>query len=227
MKSAKLGNEAITAPVLLLVEGEDEEYLVQKMCEHWFPGRMASIDIECVRGADKFPGRFKALKVRSHGPLAVVGVIADSEDAPLATAQRWANLFAEVEPVIQRSCQLLQLPNAREPGAFEALVLQALDADPIAVCALGFRDCVAPHIGARTLAKKDKIAVQAWLSASLGGAYGNVFKAQKTQPETALLDYDHAAFAPIKQFIEDLLTIADNASKEGNGHWSGPADVRR
>ena len=48
MKSVKLGNEAITAPVLLLVEGQDEEYLVQKMCQHWFKDRAKLIDIECV-----------------------------------------------------------------------------------------------------------------------------------------------------------------------------------
>jgi hypothetical protein len=216
MKFAKLGNEAITAPVLLLVEGADEGYLVPKMCEHWFPGRAALIEIECVDGADKFPARFKALKVRSLGLLQVVGVITDSEENPQATAQRWANLFAEVEPLIKRPCKKLQLPHEEKPGAFEALVLQALEADPIAVCALGFRDCVTQHTGARTLAQKDKVAVQAWLSASLGGAYGNVFKAQKKYPEKVLLDYDHAAFASIKQFIEDLLSIAENLSQKGH-----------
>lgn len=208
MKSVKSGNEAITAPVLLLVEGEDEEYLVQKMCEQWFPEHVASIDIECVRGAANFPRRFKALKVRSLGPLQVVGVITDSEDFPLATAQRWVDLFAEVEPLIQRQCKKLQLPNEEESGAFEGLVLQALGADPVAECAISFRDCVTPHIGVKTHAQQDKIAVQAWLSASLGSAYGNVFKAQERHPGRALLDYGHAAFAPIKQFVEGLLDTA-------------------
>nr|WP_315244619.1 DUF3226 domain-containing protein [uncultured Albidiferax sp.] len=212
MKSA----EGITAPVLLLVEGKDEEYLVQKMCEHWFPARAANIDIECVDGADNFPRRFKALPSRSRDSLRVVGVITDSEEDPQATARRWIDLFAEVEPAIKRPCKKLQLPHQDKPGAFEALVLQALQADPIAVCALGFRDCVTQHTGARTLAQQDKIAVQAWLSASLGGAYGNVFKAQKKYPEKVLLDYDHAAFAPIKQFIEDLLSVAENSSQGGN-----------
>lgn len=211
MKSVKLGNEAITAPVLLLVEGEDEEYLVQKMCEHWFPARVAHIDIECVRGADNFPSRFKALKVRSLGPLQIVGIIADSEDDAKATAQRWMDLIAEVAPQIRCPCKSLQLPSDQEAGAFEALVLQALAADPVAACALNFRDCVTPHIGDRTLAQKDKIAVQAWLSASLGGAYGNVFKAQEKYPQRALLDYDHQAFAPIKQFVEGLLSLVDDS----------------
>lgn len=216
MKSVKLGNEAITGPVLLLVEGEDEEYLVQKMCEHWFPDRADRIDIECVHGADNFPRRFKALPFRSHGPLRIVGVITDSEDDPRATEQRWIDLFAEVQALIHQPCKKLQLPHVEKPGAFEALVLQALGSDPTAACALGFRDCVTPHIGIRTLAQKDKIAVQAWLSASLGGAYGNVFKAQKKYPEKVLLDYDHAAFASIKQFIEDLLSIAENSPQDGN-----------
>lgn len=215
MKSVKLGHEAITAPVLLLVEGEDEEYLVREMCQRWFPEHMAKIDIECVHGAANFSSRYKALRVRSLGPLQVVGVITDSEDFPQATAQRWINLFAEVEAVIQRPCKKLQLPNEDESGAFEALVLNALQDDSVAVCATGFRDCVVPHLGVRTHAQQDKIAVQAWLSARLGNAYGNVFKAQKKHSD-ALLNYDHAAFAPIKQFVEGLLSIVDDSFQQDN-----------
>jgi hypothetical protein len=208
MKFGNSVNEVIAAPVLLLVEGEDEEYLIGKMCEQWFGERANHIKIECVKGNGNFPSRFKALKVRSLGGLKAVGVIADSEDDPAATAQRWSVLFAEVEAAIQRPCAKLQLPDDQTEGAFEALVLEALSGRPVAVCATTFRDCVAPHLDHRTAAQKDKIAVQAWLSASLGNAYGNVFKAQKTQPDSPLLNYDHAAFAPIRQFVEGLLVAA-------------------
>ena len=208
MKSVKPVSDAITAPVLILVEGKDEEYLVQRMCDQWFGRRALSIDIECVGGRDNFPKRFKVLKVRSLGPLKVVGVIADSEEDAAATVQRWADLFREVEPVIERPCKKLQLPRDDAPGAFEALVLDAWTGDPIANCATHFRDCVSPHLVKPTLAQKDKIAVQAWLSAKLGNAYGNVFKAQDKHPEHQLVNYDHAAFAPIKAFVEGLLAEA-------------------
>lgn len=209
VKPAKTGNEAITAPVLLLVEGDDEEYLVQKMCVHWFGQRALAIDIENVKGRGNFSNRFKALKVRSLGPLKVVGVIADSEEDAAATAQRWAALFKEVQPVIKRPCKKLQLPCDDEPGAFEALVLDAWDGDPVAKCALNFRDCVSPYLGERTLAQKDKIAVQAWLSAKLGSAYGNVFSAQQQNSKHQLVDYNHEAFKPIRAFVETLLAQAE------------------
>lgn len=209
MKLDNSMNDAITAPVLLLVEGDDEEYLVQKMCELWFPERAASIDIENVGGGGNFSRRFKALAVRSLGPLKVVGVIADSEEDPQATDQRWADLFGEVGPQIKRPCKKLQLPSNDVKGAFESLVLQALENDPVVRCAKAFRDCAAPHIGDRTLAQKDKIAVQAWLSAELGQAYGNVFKAQMANAQRQLFDYEHTAFAPIKNLIADLLNEAD------------------
>lgn len=208
MKSVRPVSDAITAPVLLLVEGEDEKNLVQWMCEHWFGSRAQAIDIENVQGRDNFPKRFKALKVRSPGLLKVVGVIADSEEDPAATAQRWSDLFDDVAPHIKRPCKKLQLPNDDAPGAFEALVLAALDDEAVAACATRFRDCVAPHLGDRTLAQKDKIAVQAWLSARLGNAYGNVFKAQQQNPKQTLLNYDHPAFTPIKVFVEGLLAEA-------------------
>ena len=149
------------------------------------------------------------MKVRSLGPLKIVGIIADSEEDAVATAQRWAALFKEVEAEIKRPCKKLQLPRDDAPGAFEALVLDAWAGDPVAECAIYFRDCVSLHLGERTLAQKDKIAVQAWLSAKLGNAYGNVFKAQDRHPEQQLLNYDHAAFAPIKSFIETLLAQAE------------------
>ena len=201
-------NNAITAPILLLVEGEDEEFLVRKMCEHWFEGRAQAIDIENVKGRANFPASFKALKVRSLGELKVVGVIADSEEDPAATAQRWASLFGDVEPEINRPCRKLQLPQQDRPGAFEALVLDALKGDVIADCATGFRDCVTPHLDKPTLAQRDKIAVQAWLSAKMGNAYGNVFKAQAKYPKVPLLNYDHVAFVPLRTFIKALLDIA-------------------
>jgi hypothetical protein len=209
MKSAKSVSDAITAPVLLLVEGEDEEYIVQAMCLHWFQDRAKQIDIENVGGRDNFPRRFKTLAVRTLGPLKVVGVIADSEENPQATRQRWSALFGEVEPKVKRPCRKLQLPNDATQGAFESLVMQALDNDAVANCARTFRDCVAEHIGVRTKAQKDKIAVQAWLSALLGSAYANVFRAQKDYPAQQLLNYDHEAFAPIKTFLEELLAEVD------------------
>lgn len=61
-------------------------------------------------------------------------------------------------------------------------------------------------------AQKDKVAVHAWLSAKLGNAYGNVFKAQEKHPDQPLLDYDHSAFASIKTFIEGLLTEAEKST---------------
>lgn len=208
MKSVKPFNEPISAPVLLMVEGQDEEYLVKAMCVQWFGERAKQIDIECVDGRDNFPKRFKSLKVRSLGPLKVVGVIADSEEDCAATAQRWTDLFGEVTAEIRPACRKLQLPRDDVPGAFEVLVLNALAGDSVADCATTFRDCVSPHLGDRTLAQKDKIAVQAWLSAKLGNAYGNVFKAQEKNPAHQLLNYGHAAFLPIKVFIESLLDEA-------------------
>ncbi len=209
MKSGNPGNDAITAPVLLLVEGQDEECLVRKMCDQWFGERAAHIDIECVQGKDNFPKRFKALKVRSLGPLKVVGVIADSEENPAATAKSWAALFADVSPALNRPCKVLQLPDAQSAGAFEALVLNALTGNPVVECATTFRDCVSPHLSERTAAQKDKIAVHAWLSASLGRAYGNVFSAQQQNPNVPLLNYDHESFRPIRQFVTELLELAE------------------
>ena len=165
-RAVQLGNEAITAPVLLLVEGKDEEALIQQMCTHWFGVRAQSIDIECVEGLTNFPKRFRALTVRPRALLKVVGVIADSEQDPAATAQRWNDLFNEVGPSLVNNgtrcpCFKLQLPRDNTPGAFETLMLEAWAGDAVADCATAFRDCVSPHLGERTSAQLDKIAVQA------------------------------------------------------------------
>ena len=208
------GPNAITAPVLLLVEGADEAYFVQKMCEHWFKERGDQFDIEDARGGGNLPRNFAALTVRPLGPLKVVGVITDSEEDAQATQQRWDNLIAKIQPQIHRPCKKLQLPSEELQGAFESLVLQSLVGDSVVDCAKAFRDCVTPQIGVRTSAQRDKIAVRAWLSAQLGLAYGNVFKAQKANIEQQLLDYDHEAFAPIKVFLEQLLAEVEAVPAE-------------
>jgi hypothetical protein len=64
-------------------------------------------------------------------------------------------------------------------------------------------DCVSSHLIKPDAGTKDKIVVRAWLSAVLGNAYGNVFSAEKNL-DHQLLNYDHAAFAPIA-FVETLL----------------------
>lgn len=198
----------ITTPILVLVEGHDEDDLLQRLCQHWFGEKSSDFGFENVGGNPNFSSRFRALEIRSLGRLQAVGVVADSEEDAAATQQKWRDLFGEVAEKINKPCKLLQLPNASQAGAFETLVLQALQGDPVAQCAQAFRDCVEPNSVSRTHAQKDKIAVQAWLSASLGDAYRNVFKAQQDNKKP-LFDYDHKAFAPIKVFFEELLaTVA-------------------
>lgn len=200
---------AITTPILVLVEGDDEYHLMQWMCQHWFGDKAALFAFENVKGKDNFPSRFCALKTRSLGVLEVVGVVADSEEDAAATHQRWRDLINEVTATIKQPCKLLQLPHQDQTGAFETLVLQALQHNAVAQCARAFRDCAGAHLNDRTQAQKDKIAVQAWLGASFGRAYGNVFKAQNEHPDATLLDYEHSAFASIKAFFEELLaTVA-------------------
>lgn len=202
---------AITKPILVLVEGDDEYHLMQWMCLHWFGDKADHFAFENVGGKDNFPSRFRALKTRSLGALEVVGVVADSEEDAAATQQRWRDLVNEVVATIEQPCKLLQLPHQDQTGAFETLVLQTLQHSAVAQCAVAFRDCVGQHLNDRTQAQKDKIAVQAWLGASFGRAYGNVFKAQNEHSDAALLDYDHSAFSPIKAFLEELLaTVAAN-----------------
>lgn len=199
-------NQPITTPILLLVEGDDEEHLIGWMAQHWFRERAQAIGIENVKGKDQFPARFDALAVRSLGALQQIGVIADSEESAADTAKAWHGRFEKLKArQIQIPCHLLQLPSPAQNGAFEELVLQALDQDVIARCAMQFRDCVANELSDRTQAQKDKVAVQAWLSARMGKAYGNVFSAQKAYDPKTLLNYDHPAFVPIRDFLQTLL----------------------
>ncbi|MBT0569225.1 hypothetical protein KIK84_02705 [Curvibacter sp. CHRR-16] len=211
MKSANAvpgPTRAITTPILVLVEGKDEEDLLQRLCKHWFGAQSSCFGFENVDGNSQFSEKFRALKKRSKDKLQVVGVVADSEEDAAATKQKWQDLFKDVVPQINKPCELLQLPDAIQPGAFETLVLEALKGDPVAQCAQAFRDCAAANLADRTQAQKDKIAVQAWLGARLGRAYNNVFKAQEDNEDEPLFDYDHAAFNPVKEFLQHLLSLA-------------------
>jgi hypothetical protein len=207
MKSVKVAKQAskpLTSPVLILVEGSDEKFFIEAMCAHWFPEKINDITIENVEGSNNFSTHFEALTIRSSKSLRAIGIITDSEENPDATKQRWNDLFVKFPQ--KCVCKKLQLPSDDQAGAFETLALTAVSNNPIVKCATDFRDCVVEKIGKRTLAQKDKIVVQAWLSAELGNAYANLFKAQEKNPDKKLLDYDHPAFTSIKTFIADLLT---------------------
>lgn len=212
MRSVEVMGNEITAPVLLLVEGQDEAYLVRRMCQHWFAERAVQIDIEDAQGGDRLTKQFKAIWVRPKGPLKVVGVITDSEENPADTAQRWRELFKLTDSSIDRPCHVLQLPSPDSSGALETLLLEALANDSIAICATHFRDCVKPQLAHRTVAQMDKIAIRAWLSATFGEAYANVFKAYERDAARDSLNFDHVAFALIKEFIEGLLIEAETAA---------------
>jgi hypothetical protein len=200
-------NNTISAPILVLVEGQDDAFFLNLMIAAWYPGREHLFDIESAGGLSNLKSRFAAVSVRLSAPLKVVAVMADSDDSPSAAAQVWQDLKQKHEAAIAKPCLFLLLPDSESKGSLETLVLRSLGQDAFANCSIGFRDCIKqidPLL--RNEAQWDKLAVQSWLNAKTGQAFANLFRADEKHSDAVSLDANHAAFQSVKQFLDLLLT---------------------
>lgn len=194
-------------PILLLVEGADEKYILTNASSHWFADKAELFNMEDAKGGSSLKSRFKTILNRSHAHIKVIGIVTDAEESAASTKQAWDNLLSEFQKKSKIHCAYFVNPHQEESGALERVVLNALQADSLAKCAVEFRDCVkSTNKVTRNTAQWDKLAVQSWLNATLGGAYGNISFAQDKNPDVNLFNYDHEAFMPIKTFLEDLLS---------------------
>jgi hypothetical protein len=194
---------ASSIKAVLLVEGQDEKDVVQHLMGMY---ALDGLHIEVLQGRGDLIGCVKRVAFDSkYRDVQRVGIVYDSEDDP---AQAQSNLQEAGQYLAQlthpKTAAVLQLPAPNKKGSFEALCLQAIDpSDPVLVCAHQYLDCLhdKPH-QLSTQARKDKALLMAWYAASTGkniSRFGIDASGQKH------FDYKHAAFAPLVQFIQELV----------------------
>jgi hypothetical protein len=187
---------------VLIVEGSDEQDVVNHLLKlHKIDG----IDIRNMNGRDKLLSVTKSITDSKYRDVKRVGIIYDSEDQPKISQENLDKARKELlkaDPTKQVS--FLQLPAPDQAGSFEAVCLQAIDADDgVLACARQYLTCL-EGVDHRlsTQARKDKALLMAWYAASTGENISRVGIDARSHKH---FDYKHDAFAPLVQFIQALV----------------------
>lgn len=190
---------------VLIVEGSDEQDVVNHLCEkHMITG----ITLEVLDGRDRLTLRAKSIAGDSkYREVHRVGIIYDSEEEPAqtkATLEEVTLLITQQSP--KKTVQVLQLPADNRVGSFEALCLKAITpTDPVLACFNQYLKCLeGKDHKLNTQAQKDKARLLAWYAAKYGKHIGRI-GADAHGKGNGFFDYTHAAFDPLVTFLKRLV----------------------
>ena len=211
MTTSAYGNITITSGHVVLVEGADEVNLLSKMLEAL---DVHDLQVVNARGKNNFRAVLEAVletAERVSIPLSSVAILRDADNYPDRTLQsvqdavRTAGLvppdshgaFSQGPPAVG----IFILPDGAKPGAIEDLCWQAVEATPAARCSAAYLECLQAS-NALASNNHSKTLVHTYLASRLDpSATVGVGALQGSWP------LSHAAFDPLKAFLEELATI--------------------
>lgn len=199
--------QALEQPCLLVGEGKDEERFFQALLARL--GR-TDVQIESFGGKPNLESYLGGLRIRTgFSNLRCLGVVLDADEDPQAALQKIQGALKAVglpAPGIASGIsagllrtEALILPSGTDRGMLEDLCLAALSEDPVLGCINAYFDCVEktrPPLPRQL----SKARLKTWLASreppdlnSLGIA-----------AEKGWFDWNHAAFNPLRQFVQAL-----------------------
>ncbi len=201
----------IKQPCLLLVEGKDEVSLLARLNRHCLGDSAAGLQVVEAGGHTKFRARIDAILRSSETnnvKLRALGIVRDAdEDGEAAWASvRDAVSRAGLEPPDSHGefsdgppdVGILILPDIHRRGAIETLCVQSVEKTPAGRCAEQYLACLEESEVLESR-NRDKSFVHAWLA----GGRDPVVRVGEGARQ-GRWDFDHAAFAPLAQFVRHL-----------------------
>jgi hypothetical protein len=193
---------------LLVGEGKDEEKFFQALLGSL--GRK-DIQVESFGGKPKLKDYLRGLKVRTgFSGLTRLGLVLDADEDPQAALRQIqdALLATALPALIPSSSQgtagvlrtyALILPSSTERGMLEDLCLAALAEDPVLGCVDSYFDCVR-----KTRPPLPRHLSKARLKTWLASREPPDLQSLGIAAEKGWFDWNHAAFTPLRQFVQAL-----------------------
>jgi hypothetical protein len=136
---------------LVLVEGEDEEYLIDALLGDLELDN--DIQVMGIGGKDKFPEDLKTLKKGSDFEIVTsLGVMRDADNDPCGAFQsvcgalERAGVPVPIAPMQQAeghpSVTIIIIPDSNRKGMLENICLDSISDDPVIVCIDNFFNCL-------------------------------------------------------------------------------------
>ena len=204
-----MGPDKISAEVVLLVEGPDDQTVVGLLLDSIAPDWRLRVDVQAVAdGGGLHAGLGALATVSGFDRIKKVAVLVDADQSPEDVHQRWTLRKTEFSMNnAGRQLSFCVLPSNTVKGALESLFLQSLDAnDPSFACVQTLVACLADHSIHTTQAQKDKLALTTYINSRVKNPYSRIGIALK-QDARALFDFKHPAFKPLVEFLEDLIHV--------------------
>jgi hypothetical protein len=198
---------------ILIVEGHDEEALIEKLSELH---RLPKIKVINAKGIDGIEPEFqKSLKAAVVGSaVSHIAILCDAEEQPLACKallEQYRNQIAQ-SPSPEIVYEYLILPNDRTAGSLETFLLPLIPPDDSLLnCAQKFVECVdslPPNTHKLTTqARKDKALYLIRQHAAVGKSSGIKSLLEKEQ-----IDLTSPVFNPIVGLLQRLSSYNNTVS---------------
>jgi hypothetical protein len=189
----------------LIVEGHDEEALIDKLCElHQLP-RIKVINAKGIEGIE--PEFQKSLKAAVAGSaVSHIAILRDAEEEPLACKAQLEQYREQIaqSPSPEIAYEYLMLPNDSNAGSLETFLLPLIrHDDSLLNCAQKFVECVdslPPNTHKLTTqARKDKARFLIRQHAAVGKSSGIKSLLEKDQ-----INLSSPIFNPIVELLKRL-----------------------
>ena len=203
-------NEALTEPYLLIGEGSGEREFFRDLLTEM---GVAGVQVEDYAGKNKLADYLKGLKIRSgFDQLQRLVITRDADNDPRGAKASVQSAIHSANFPTSLKVEFTVLPGNDRQGALESLWLESLELATFADCVQGFFKCLEDQgwEPSQLYAKKDKALAQVWLATKnpsneafhRASAYGRRLK----KSDGKWVDFDHAAFGPLKAFLKEHLT---------------------
>jgi hypothetical protein len=197
----------ITKSKLLLVEGQDDLYLLGALLRHL--NLADDIQIIMVGGKDQFAPYFKGLKINpGYSRVTSIGIVRDADADPAGAFQSVCSALSNAGlPVPTAPLQsagaapkitVLIVPGESRTGMLEDICLESVADDPAMGCVEEYFGCLEGKFGAddERLKNRAKSKVQVFLASQASPGWGLGVAAQK-----GYWGFNHPSFEGIKQFL--------------------------
>lgn len=201
--------QKIEKPVVLVVEGKDDELFFQAFLDYL---QIKNIQILKINGKNNLRPKLRALKqTPGFNVVKSLGIVLDADEDARATFQSVCNALQYAKLPVPKhpsepidgppSVAVMILPNGNEPGALESLCIRAVAEDPAMPCVEKYFECL----------RENKVD----LDHNIDKAKAHAFLASRREAgkrigEAAKAGYwpwSSQVFRPLKEFIERISAL--------------------
>lgn len=199
-------SKQIEQPKLLIGEGNDEVIFFQTILKHL---NLTDIMVEAYQGKNNLSNYLKTLKVRPNfSQLTAIGITRDADDSIQSAFDSIKSSLQKINLSIPTNLgektnenpqiSIYILPDNQNSGMLENLCLETVKDEPAMICVNEYFQCL--KINSNTYPNNlAKAKIHAWLASR-----EIPDKRLAEAAQAGYFDFNHSAFAKLKQFILSL-----------------------